>query len=174
MKNYIRLISLVFIIAFTLILTSTVVRAGEVSSINVKVKNKSIVVSGTAEASVNAVSISVFNEDGSELVAMKTTYVDDEYKYTKTFELSEGTYIVKVADYTGGNYVVKENVVISEKEENKEENTVYENEIIDVSEKSNEIAKKEATTPKTGDEIMISMILVVGASIGTIILRKNN
>ena len=50
MKNYIRLISLVFIIAFTLILTSTVVRAGEVSSINVEVKNKSIVVSGTAEA----------------------------------------------------------------------------------------------------------------------------
>lgn len=72
MKKNIKIIISIVVLAFTLILMSTVVNAGTVSTLNVTEGGTSITVSGTTEADVNAVAIEVYDESG-ELVTMVTT-----------------------------------------------------------------------------------------------------
>ncbi|MCR4925873.1 MAG: hypothetical protein K5917_06265 [Clostridiales bacterium] len=112
MKKKIRLLGVIFAIALTLAFTSMAVKAGEVSTVNVTAENNTITVSGDAADDVAAVTIQVYDETGSNLLAMKTTSVDDNNKYSQAIELANGTYTVKAANYSGGNFIVKENVVV--------------------------------------------------------------
>ena len=179
MRNKIRLIGMIFMIAFTLILTSTVVKAGTINTLDVTPSASCITVSGTTESDVSAVSIEVYKEDGTTLVTMKTTSVDDNNNFSVDIELEDGTYNIKVADYSGGNYITKENVVvgpiltddlgdetigiISEDDENKAntDNTTSEE-------------KKTSSNPKTGDNIMKIAAVFVVAVLGILITIKLN
>lgn len=80
--------------------------AGTIASIDAKAGSDEITVSGTAGENVLAVAIMIYNEDGTSLINMVTTSVDNAGKYTETIAVSKGKYIVKAADYDGGDFVV--------------------------------------------------------------------
>lgn len=191
MKDSLKLIIISTIIVFTLSIMSVVVRAGVISTVDIEEKATSIKVSGTTATDVNAVTISVFKEDGSTLIEMKTTSVDDTNSYSKEIDLAEGKYVVKVADYAGGAYSSKENVVVGASAGNEntnsttentanEENTTNEettaNETIDNTTAVEEATKKEtenSKNPITGDNIAKFIALFVIATIVVFIIIKS-
>lgn len=91
-------------LALAAMIVPAATRAKDIKTINASEANGKISISGTAEAGTLAVAIMVYDEAGSELVAMKTAAVSDENLYYSDITLAEGTYVVKVADYEGGNY----------------------------------------------------------------------
>ncbi|MBQ8992364.1 hypothetical protein IJ090_02960 [Candidatus Saccharibacteria bacterium] len=93
--------------------------AKDIKTLNAAIKNDTISISGTAEAGTLAVAILVYDEAGSELLAMETASVSDENLYYAEIGLTDGTYLVKVADYDGGDY--KTATVSPETEESSEE-----------------------------------------------------
>ena len=64
-----------------------------------------ITVKGTTPSEMMAVSINIYAEDGTTLVAVRSTQVndDDTFEFGEKFEAKK--YIVKVADYEGGNTI---------------------------------------------------------------------
>ena len=108
MKLVIATIVSIIIIA----ILSSSVYAGTVSSVNTAENQGKITVSGTAETGVLAVAVTVYS--GDNLVYMETTNVNSDGTYNvelgKTFD--DGIYTVKVADYNGGDYTTKENVIV--------------------------------------------------------------
>ena len=107
MKNIKLILTTIFIVIITLILSSSVY-AGTVTSVEAKKESGKITVSGTVDSSVYAVAIVVYS--GSNLEYMETANVNSDGTYSvelgKTF--ADGAYTVKVADYAGGEYVSKD------------------------------------------------------------------
>ncbi len=112
MKKYMRLITLALLLGL-LLLPATFVKAASITSLSVTTSGSSISVSGTTEAVAGAVL--VYDSTGETLVVMETFAVEDgSYSYTLSQTFSNGTYVVKVADYNGGDYAT-ETVTVSEK-----------------------------------------------------------
>lgn len=67
--------------------------------------NGTLTVKGTTPSEMMAVSINIYEEDGTTLVAVRSTQVndDDTFEFTEKFEAKK--YVVKVADYEGGNTI---------------------------------------------------------------------
>lgn len=107
-----KLVIATIITAIIIAVLSSSVYAGTVLSVNTTENDGKITVSGTVDSSVYAVAVVVYSGDNLEY--METTNVTDDGTYNvelaKTF--ADGVYTVKVADYNGGSYVVKENVVV--------------------------------------------------------------
>ena len=95
---------IVTVLALAAVIVPATTRAKDIKTINASEANGKISVSGTAEAGTLAVAVMVYDENGSELLAMETASVSDESLYYAEVELPEGTYQVKVADYDGGDY----------------------------------------------------------------------
>lgn len=119
MKKLIRLIIPIILLTFIIFPGRQQVKAFEITSLNVTEKTDGISVSGTAQEGTLAVVIAVYDEAGQNLVKMVTTSVDDLNAYSDTILMDKGKYIVKVADYEGGNFVTKSVTVGST--ENKDE-----------------------------------------------------
>ena len=165
MKLVIATIVSIIIIA----VLSSSVYAGTVSSVNTAENQGKITVSGTAEAGVLAVAVTVYS--GDNLVYIETTNVNSDGTYNvelgKTF--SDGKYTVKVADYNGGDYATKENVIVgnpvddeideiedAEKAEETANETTEESKVVENNEK----------TPQTGDIIgRVFIVLAVATAI---------
>lgn len=100
-----------FIGFISIILIPFNVSAKSISTLDVTDSNNKLTVSGTTENGVLAVAVMVYS--GEDLSHMETCSCNNN-KYScelsKTF--AAGNYIVKVADYDGGDYITK-NVVIS-------------------------------------------------------------
>jgi hypothetical protein len=88
---------------------SAYAEAAQVSTLEVTSAEKKITVKGTTDPDVLACAVLVFDAKGENMIAMETCAVTDSgYNYTMDHVFSEGTYLVKVADYNGGDYVTKE------------------------------------------------------------------
>lgn len=140
-----KVLSILFIGLISIMFLPFNVDAEIISTLEVLNNNNKLTVFGTTENGVLAVAILVYS--GENLTHIETcSSNNNEYscELNKTFD--EGNYIVKVADYDGGDYISK-NISISTTENN----------------------------PKTSDNIM-SSIVIGGLSILTIgvcmLLRK--
>lgn len=154
------------ILTFIILAVIMIIPAKESLAANKKIltmeatqNNGLIWVSGTAEEGALAVAIAVYNEDGTELVTMQTTSVNSESKFSDSISVEKGKYLVKVADYEGGEY---------------KEATVS---IVDEETTSNE--SDTNASPKAGDKL----IIYAGALLASVILlafiiksktKKNN
>lgn len=157
MKNRV-IFALIF--SFALIFTfKTNVNALEIKTINATQQNGVVTVNGTTETGMLAATVLVFDSTGTDIVAMKTVPVDNN-SYSTTFALSEDTYVIKVADYDGGDYISKS---ISPVTTNSSTNT--------------SLLKNNTNNPKTGDNIIFYVCLLVLSIIalisGTLYIRKN-
>ncbi|MBR3177551.1 hypothetical protein IKF27_01955 [Candidatus Saccharibacteria bacterium] len=99
-------ITLGFITALALAVSITpfAARAKEIKTINASEEGGKVSVSGTAEAGTLAVAVMVYDESGKELIAFETAAVSDENIYYAEISVAEGKYLVKVADYDGGDF----------------------------------------------------------------------
>ena len=76
-----------------------------VTSLNTNFENGALVVSGTGESGMLAAQIVVYGEDGETIITTQSAEVDDNGAFSIVFEgISEGRYIIKAADYPGGEF----------------------------------------------------------------------
>lgn len=115
-KSILFMLTFAFLFAFFSVMVNAYSQSG-ITSLNVESGNLQIIVSGTTEDELTAVSISVYESDGVTLAKMKTSSVGDDNKFSETIPLEKGTYVVKVANYDGGEVVSKENVIVNEETE---------------------------------------------------------
>lgn len=130
--------------------------AGNITSAEVNEAVGKINVEGNAGTGVLAVAITVFDESETNVVAMKTTSVDDSSNFSDSISVAAGKYVVKVADYNGGEFVTK-TVTVTVGSDTTDEATADEN-------KSNAV-KINSSNPKTGDIIIRYVILLAISSI---------
>ncbi|MDO4199787.1 MAG: hypothetical protein Q4D57_03455 [Clostridia bacterium] len=159
-----------------------------VLSMNVSKNGNSIIVSGKTEEGMLAVAVAVYDKSGKKLVTMRTAGVDDSNSYeSSTIELSDGKYVVKVADYNGGKYLTKSIQIGTEKKENEKENKSEESKEENAEE--NKTSKNEenkdtgksksskAISVKTGDDqnvlIIMSVLGFISSFAAIASLRKN-
>ena len=79
-------------------------QAKEIKTMTASEGNGKVSVSGIAEAGTLAVAVMIYDESGKDLVAFETVSVSDEDFYFADIEVAEGKYLVKVADYDGGDF----------------------------------------------------------------------
>lgn len=80
----------------------------KVTSLNANIENTTISVNGTAEAGMLAAQVVVYDESGENVIAMQSTDVKADNTFSTTISVASATakYVVKVADYDGGEYSV--------------------------------------------------------------------
>ncbi len=83
---------------------ASIANAKDIKTLNASLDGETVAISGTADSKTLAVAIMVYNEAGSELLAMQTAAVADDGSYSSSIDLGSGTYLVKVANYEGGEY----------------------------------------------------------------------
>lgn len=86
------------------IIPLTFVKAAEIKTLYVNQDFNDIVVKGSTDESVMAVVLEVYNEDESEFIKKQVAYVDDDFTFKAIIDVPNGKYILKVADYDGGEY----------------------------------------------------------------------
>lgn len=164
MRKRISLIILAAIILIVMIIPSSKIYAvttKNIETLNATQANGKIKVSGTTENGVLAVAVQVLDED-ENLVALETGAVDNDNKYEVEIEAKEGKYIIKVADYDGGEY---KTVTIPEDAE-------------ETTEETKEKATKEdtttnvANTAKTGDSIIVYVTIFAVAAVSYVVIKK--
>lgn len=79
--------------------------AGTLSQFSPSYENGNIKAEGKAADGVYAVQVLVYNEAGTELVTMQSTGVNADGTFSEKIAVSEGTYLVKAADYAGGEFL---------------------------------------------------------------------
>lgn len=104
MKKWLKTIMPVFALALILLIPGIQAQAGTITSLTVTAGTDAFTVSGVAEEGVLSVVIFVYDSTGTTLLQMESVAVDSSHAYTDTFAVSEGTYVVKVADYEGGAF----------------------------------------------------------------------
>lgn len=88
---------------------STESNALNITSLNTSSTGSKISVSGSTQNGVLAGAVMIYDKNGTNLVCMETFAVgaDSKYSYTLDRSFANGTYLVKVADYDGGNFEEK-------------------------------------------------------------------
>lgn len=177
-------ISLIIILALALILVMVIpsnrvyALNKEVTSVNTAVENGKITVSGSVQDGMLAVAVQVFDEDDN-LITIETGAIDSSNNYKVEIDVANGKYVVKVADYDGGQVVSKEVIVSDSTQEDTISNSTNEG-TTDSENVANEAAEKNevktSTTPKTGDNIMmfIAIFILAVISFGIIKFNKSN
>lgn len=108
------------VLTLLLVISAPVMRvyAGEITTLNAVSfddgTNTGVLIDGTAGAGVLAVSICIYESDGSTLINLYTTAVDASSKFSYAYALAPGDYVVKVADYDGGTFATKNVTVVDE------------------------------------------------------------
>jgi LPXTG-motif cell wall-anchored protein len=169
MKN-IKIIAASLLAMFMLIMLSSSIFAGNISTVNATPSKNKVTVSGKANADVLAVAILVYSE--KNLMYMETCNVDNSQNYSceLNYSFEDGTYSIKVADYNGGNYM-NTTVTVKTKE------ATTENEITETNNTINnniQTSNENILSPKTGDSIVLYFGILAAALLGTfgIILKK--
>ena len=99
MKKILSIIAILFVFPF-------VVNAADVKTFDAKLEDGVITISGTAEDGVYAVATTVYDKTGEALIAMQTTAVGEDLKFSDEIVVSkDDEYIVKAANYDGGDYL---------------------------------------------------------------------
>lgn len=100
-----KILSLLIVLA---IVIAPSVFAGEIKTADASIDtNGKITVKGTTESSVVAVAVAIHAEDGT-FIKVVTGSVNDDNTYEVTADMEAKKYILKVADYHGGNFIEKE------------------------------------------------------------------
>ena len=156
--------------------------AKEITSLNAALGDGYIAVAGTAEAGTLAVAVLVYDESGEELIAMETTDVTDENSYATRIAADSGTYIVKVADYEGGDYQTVTVAPASTSDDAEEETTTETTTVTPGAPNSGEngttetVAAETATaeTPSTSSPVVLAWLAGLLTTFGafTIIRKK--
>lgn len=107
MKKWLKTIVPILALTFILLIPGMQTQAGNLTSLTVTAVTGGITVSGVAENDVLSVAIFVYDSTGTDLVAMESVAVDSSHNYTHTFTVSDGTYVIKAADYNGGPWQTK-------------------------------------------------------------------
>lgn len=141
MKNRLKKLLYILILVFIPFIS---VSAKEITTLDVSENNGVITVKGTAEAGTLAVAIMVYDSSEANLITMKTTSVASDNSYKDTLEVAPGNYVVKVADYDGGDYKIKS-----------------------ISSSKEQLSSKE-NNPQTGDKAMLYIIGLIASLIGLI------
>ena len=118
-----------FIVLFSVLIAPKVL-AANVLTLEASESNTGVItVKGSAESSVMAVAINIYEEDGTTFITQRSVQVNDDntFEFNEAFEAKK--YVIKVADYDGGNFIEKS--------------------ISPNSEESNE------TTPNTNDDVLL-------------------
>lgn len=144
---------LLLILAISFFLSIPSVSAYEALSVNAsESSNGEITVSGTVENSMVAAAVNVYDASGENLITMRTTQINDDNTFSTQISLDAGTYIIKVADYNGGEY-----------------------KSLTVTPGSNTTAT-DIKTPATGDNILVYILIgilsITGLSCVVIYLKK--
>ena len=96
------------ILIVLLVVIAPNVFAGEIKTADASIDtNGKITVKGTTESSVVAVAVSIHDADGN-FIKVVTGSVNDDDTYEVTADMEAKKYILKVADYHGGNFIEKE------------------------------------------------------------------
>ena len=156
-----KILSLLIVLA---IVIAPSVFAGEIKTADASIDtNGKITVKGTTESSVVAVAVSIHDADGN-FIKMVTGSVKDDDTYEVTADMEVNKYILKVADYHGGNFVEIEVAPLSDKSEGSTEE---------------ETSKVETTTEevksvnaKTFDAIVISFVIFAVCAVGVAFSAK--
>lgn len=119
MRKIIRNILPALALALILIMPGDKTMAGTIASIDAGVKDGTVTVSGTADSGVLSVVIFVYDEEGENMLQMKSVAVASDQKYSEDFKLSDGKYLVKAADYDGGKFAETTVTVGESKEDDK-------------------------------------------------------
>lgn len=94
-------------ILLTILITPKVLAANVLNVDASESESGVITVKGSAEASVMAVAINIYEEDGTTFITQRSVQVNDDntFEFSETFEAKK--YVIKVADYDGGNVITK-------------------------------------------------------------------
>lgn len=138
MKKIIKSILPAFILAALVLIPK--VEAKNITSLEAKAEEGKIVVKGKTETGVLAVTATVYDESGKNFITMQSTDVDENNNYKLEIDVVKGNYLVKVADYDGGEFKTAKVTVATDKD-----------------------------NPKTGDNIVAYIITLV-LSLTTIVL----
>ena len=114
-----------------------------------------ITVKGTADDSMVAVAVSLYEEDGT-FIKVVTGSVEDDNTYEVTINMEAKKYIVRVADYNGGNYI--------EKAVNPDGTTE------DIDTTTGEVPA--AKSPKTFDAILIAVAVLAISVVGVAVSAR--
>ena len=148
-----KILSLLIVLA---IVIAPNVFAGEIKTADASIDtNGKITVKGTTESSVIAVAVSIHDADGN-FIKVVTGSVKDDDTFEVTADMEVKKYILKVADYHGGNFVEKE---------------------VDPSTATNADEVKPVNNAPTFDAILIAVAIgvasLVGITYSAYSLRKN-
>lgn len=104
MKKFIKVFATLVLMVSVIAMTNFVSLCGNVISLSTSSGSGSISVSGSVETGVLAVSIFVYDSTGATLIAADNVAVSASNTFSGSFTVSDGTYIVKAADYNGGTF----------------------------------------------------------------------
>lgn len=125
--------------------------AKNISGVSAVSSNGKIIVSGTAEEGTLACAVFVYDSTGKTLLDMETCEVkeDSTFRYQMSKTYAKGDYVVKVADYDGGNYQTTTVKVADKTEENIKDTTTV---------------KSPKTSETTPWYFMVAALLLLGVS----------
>jgi hypothetical protein len=169
MSKKICLIVLALTLALVMVIPSSRVYAAnkKVNSLNVTQANGVLTVSGEVEDGMLAVAVQVLDSN-QNLLEFRTGEVDSDNKYKVQIDLPEAEYIVKVADYDGGDvmaYGLPEEGTTETSTDTPSDNT---------EEETANGVKNEADNPTTGDNIRRVVSVLGIAVVGVLITTKFN
>ena len=149
-----RLYKIIFTLTLCLglfVAVSVNAQAKTISSVSAVSSNGKITVSGMAEEGTLACAVFVYDSTESTLLDMETCAVkeDSTFRYQMTKTYAKGDYVVKVADYDGGNYQTTTVKVADKTEENIKDTTTV---------------KSPKTSETTPWYFMVAALLLLGVS----------
>ncbi|MBQ9391674.1 MAG: hypothetical protein IJU02_05740 [Lachnospiraceae bacterium] len=104
MKRIIRRIVPILVMAMILALPMVSFAAnGRVTDLESKSQNGIVTINGKSSEALS-VAIFVYDESGQNLLDVGSAVVNDDKTFTRTITLPDGKYLVKVADYEGGDF----------------------------------------------------------------------
>lgn len=175
MRNFYKTIMMLVMTVGLLLTISTPleVMAGTINVVNANVSSNKITVSGTTEEGIVACVILVYDQLGTTLQTMETCAVagDNTYSYTLTQEFAAGSYLIKAADYEGGEYASTTVVIDTNTPGNNGNNQNSSNPSDD---KALSDTSKKDSAPKTGDNTSIvwPFILTIISGAGLLLTGK--
>ncbi len=135
--------------------------AKNISGVSAVSSNGKIIVSGTAEEGTLACAVFVYDSTGKTLLDMETCEVkeDSTFRYQMSKTYAKGDYVVKVADYDGGNYQTTTVKVADKTEESVKDTTTN-----STTANATTIVKSPKTSETTPWYFMVVALLLLGVS----------
>ena len=135
--------------------------AKNISGVSAVSSNGKIIVSGTAEEGTLACAVFVYDSTESTLLDMETCAVkeDSTFRYQMTKTYAKGDYVVKVADYDGGNYQTTTVKVADKTEENIKDTTTN-----STTANATTTVKSPKTSETTPWYFLVAALLLLGVS----------